>query len=268
MLSSAALHYPGDVLTFTMQAKNPSKLPACDYRISLCIRHPSIDPAEISRELGIEADESFAAGAPRQSRSGIGALSVYGESYWAATLDSEFYTRRIAMQHALQRVAAAGGEGSSIPERDRSVLSALMALGMQQGCLTDAQVREQLSRESVDPQQVEHLIKTLTDMGMVESKRVPIAAVRARSAVRRAQWRQMGQAVDAPDGAGTAVFLTCGHLLLRHGAFMRRMRSEGGSLTLVATLSSQSLSSFRITPELGHWLNELGMTVELDFAST
>jgi hypothetical protein len=60
---------------------------AAPYQLSLHVRHPSVDPEEISRELGLDAIESFRAGAPRQSRSGIAATAVHGETYWVAVLD-------------------------------------------------------------------------------------------------------------------------------------------------------------------------------------
>jgi hypothetical protein len=57
------------------------------YQLSLHVRHPSVDPEEISRELGLAATESFRAGEPRQSRSGVAATAVHGETYWVAVLD-------------------------------------------------------------------------------------------------------------------------------------------------------------------------------------
>jgi hypothetical protein len=57
------------------------------FELSLRIRHPSVDPAELSRELGMQANSSFRAGDRRQSRSGHSAVSVHGESYWLGTLD-------------------------------------------------------------------------------------------------------------------------------------------------------------------------------------
>jgi hypothetical protein len=45
-----------------------------------------MDPAVISQELAIEAEHSFKAGAPRQSRSGL-APSVHPETYWLAILE-------------------------------------------------------------------------------------------------------------------------------------------------------------------------------------
>jgi hypothetical protein len=56
------------------------------FQLSLRIRHPSFDPAEISRELGLPAEHSFRAGDPRLSRSGLAPASVHAESYWLGAL--------------------------------------------------------------------------------------------------------------------------------------------------------------------------------------
>lgn len=60
---------------------------AAPFQLSLHVRHPSVDPQEISRELSLEAVESFRAGEPRHSRSGVAATAVHGETYWAAVVD-------------------------------------------------------------------------------------------------------------------------------------------------------------------------------------
>jgi len=56
------------------------------FQLSLRIRHPSLDPNELSRELNIEAAHCFRAGDPRASRSGI--ASVHPESYWLGALNT------------------------------------------------------------------------------------------------------------------------------------------------------------------------------------
>jgi hypothetical protein len=56
--------------------------------LSLRIRHPSLDPLELSRELGIEPVHCFRAGDPRSSRSGIAPASVHRESYWLGALNA------------------------------------------------------------------------------------------------------------------------------------------------------------------------------------
>lgn len=57
------------------------------FQLSLRIKHPSMDPADISKELGIKPEHSFRAGQPRQSKSGLLPASVYAESYWLARLN-------------------------------------------------------------------------------------------------------------------------------------------------------------------------------------
>jgi hypothetical protein len=56
------------------------------FQLSLRIRHPSMDPAEISKGLGIEPEHSFRAGQPRHSKSGVAPATVHTESYWLAPL--------------------------------------------------------------------------------------------------------------------------------------------------------------------------------------
>ncbi len=57
------------------------------FQLSLRIKHPSMDPARISRELGIEPAYSFRSGQPRHSKSGLATAAVHTESYWLAQLD-------------------------------------------------------------------------------------------------------------------------------------------------------------------------------------
>jgi hypothetical protein len=67
----------------------PERLPDSDsqsFQLSLRIRHPSMDPAEISRALGIEPEHSFRAGAPRTSGSEIARAFGHKETYWLGVL--------------------------------------------------------------------------------------------------------------------------------------------------------------------------------------
>jgi|SRR5882672_4777200 len=57
------------------------------FELALRVRHPSMDPAAISRELRLKPEHSFKAGEPRESSSGIAATALHSESYWVATLD-------------------------------------------------------------------------------------------------------------------------------------------------------------------------------------
>lgn len=69
-----------------MEARRASSQPSYPFQLSLRIRHPSIDPEEISQRLGIDAEHSFRAGEPRDAgRSTV--APVHAESYWLGTLD-------------------------------------------------------------------------------------------------------------------------------------------------------------------------------------
>jgi hypothetical protein len=69
-----------------MEARRASQ-PSYPFQLSLRVRHPSIDPALISRELQIEPEHSFRAGDPRESSRNIAVTPVHVDSYWLATLD-------------------------------------------------------------------------------------------------------------------------------------------------------------------------------------
>ncbi|HTV50180.1 MAG TPA: DUF4279 domain-containing protein [Steroidobacteraceae bacterium] len=53
-----------------------------NFTVSLRIRHPSIDPAEITRTLGIEPQHSWRAGEGRRTAQGQRLEGSYRESYW------------------------------------------------------------------------------------------------------------------------------------------------------------------------------------------
>jgi hypothetical protein len=69
-----------------MEVRRASQ-PSYPFQLSLRIRHPSIDPAEISRQLQIEPEHSFRAGEPRESTRSVAVTPVHVDSYWLATLD-------------------------------------------------------------------------------------------------------------------------------------------------------------------------------------
>src|SRR5271169_6636235 len=70
-----------------MAATKLATLHPLAFHLSLRIKHPSVDPADISKELGIEPEHSFRAGQPRHSKSGLVTTAVYTESYWLAPLN-------------------------------------------------------------------------------------------------------------------------------------------------------------------------------------
>lgn len=70
-----------------MEARKLASSPPLPFELSLRIRHPSVDPADLSDQLGIKPKHSFRAGEPRRSRTEPTSTSVHGESYWLGTLD-------------------------------------------------------------------------------------------------------------------------------------------------------------------------------------
>jgi hypothetical protein len=82
-----------------MPARKVSRLPVNRTQLSLHIRHPSLQPAEISTEMRWLPVESFAVGEPCQTSVGSGsdlAPRLHTESYWVATLDAAFMRRHRA----------------------------------------------------------------------------------------------------------------------------------------------------------------------------
>ena len=71
-----------------MEARRATQ-PSYPFQLSLRVRHPSIDPAVISRELQIEPEHSFRAGEPRDASRSLTVAPVHVDSYWLATLDLE-----------------------------------------------------------------------------------------------------------------------------------------------------------------------------------
>jgi hypothetical protein len=91
-----------------MPVRKRSSAHATPFQLSLHVRHPSVDPEEISRELGLEATESFRAGDPRHSRSGVAATAVHVETYWVAVLDPMVWSAPSTVARRISRLA--GGE--------------------------------------------------------------------------------------------------------------------------------------------------------------
>jgi hypothetical protein len=60
-----------------------------EFTISLRIRHPSIDPARITRTLGMEPQHTWQAGQPRRGPGGEALEGVHRESYWMGRLMEE-----------------------------------------------------------------------------------------------------------------------------------------------------------------------------------
>ncbi len=109
-----------------MQASKRSSAQATPYQLSLHVRHPSVDPAEISRELGLEAAESFRAGEPRRSRSGVAATAVHPETYWVAVLDPMVWSAPATVARRLTRIAGSESQTRKGSEVAQQFLAALL----------------------------------------------------------------------------------------------------------------------------------------------
>lgn len=77
-----------------------------EFTMSLRIRHPEIDPAQISTTLGLQAQHSWCAGEARRDSAGSALGGTYRESYWVCELMSrpELSTDQLGVESELQRV--------------------------------------------------------------------------------------------------------------------------------------------------------------------
>jgi hypothetical protein len=57
-----------------------------DFSIALRVRHPSIDPAEVTEKLGIEPQHAWRAGEPRRVDDDDAGSAVHRETYWVGLL--------------------------------------------------------------------------------------------------------------------------------------------------------------------------------------
>jgi hypothetical protein len=100
-----------------MEVRKRSSAHAMPFQLSLHVRHPSVDPPEISQEFGLEAVESFRAGEPRESRSGLAATSVHVETYWVAVLDPVVWSAPVTAARRMPPTAQLPGEAKVLRAR-------------------------------------------------------------------------------------------------------------------------------------------------------
>jgi len=167
-----------------MEATKRAPLQLLPFQLSLRIRHPSIDPATISKELRIEPEHSFRAGQPRHSRSGVAPSAVHTESYWLAELNPGTW---------FQNPSITDPHNFSVP------------------------------RESID------------------------AAV--------------------PWTLAWALRLCAVRFTKSHGALLQTLRSQGGEISLLVTLSPTSVTGFGLAPEISRIFGELGITLEFEITN-
>jgi hypothetical protein len=69
-----------------MEAKQLPESPAEHFQLSLRIRHPCLDPDELSNAFKIEPEHCFRAGEPRSSSGQRSNTAVHADSYWLGVL--------------------------------------------------------------------------------------------------------------------------------------------------------------------------------------
>lgn len=75
-----------------MEARKLSDISATPIQLSLRVRHPAIDPQEISKTLGLEPEHSFRAGDSRPTRSKGGIAAQHTQTYWLAPVGPESWS--------------------------------------------------------------------------------------------------------------------------------------------------------------------------------
>jgi hypothetical protein len=72
-----------------MGARKLSETSATPIQLSLRVRHPAIDPQEISSALGLEPEHCFKAGDSRPTRSKGAIAAQHTQTYWLAPVNPE-----------------------------------------------------------------------------------------------------------------------------------------------------------------------------------
>ena len=182
-----------------MEARKLLKSDSQPFQLSLRIRHPSMDPTDLSREFKIEAEHAYRAGDPRTLRSGIALGSVHTESYWLGALDPVTWI----LDYARFNIGDAG-----------------------------------------DP----------PDISFPGHPKLKIAAEHLRA--------------TATHSFSWALSLSTTGFFRKHATLLRRIRSEGGQISLLVTLCAGEVDSFSLMPEVSRTLGEFGITVEFELTNT
>jgi Domain of unknown function (DUF4279) len=79
-----------------------------EFTMSLRIRHPHIDPAEITRNLGMEPQHTWQSGEPRRDPAGGEIGGQYRESYWMGRLMTrpELASDHVGVESEILRILA------------------------------------------------------------------------------------------------------------------------------------------------------------------
>ena len=92
-----------------MEGRKPSEISPMPIQLSLRVRHPDIDPQEISGALGLDPEHCFKAGDSRATRSKNRAAAQHTQTYWLAPINAESWPDPI--EAAVRDLKARGTEG-------------------------------------------------------------------------------------------------------------------------------------------------------------
>jgi hypothetical protein len=95
-----------------------------DFTVMLRIRHPSIDPDEITSKLGLEPQHSWKAGETRRTAQGTPLEGAYRESFWTG----EFHELETGLKGVVETEAALMAAVVQL-RRSQAFLSKLQAEG-------------------------------------------------------------------------------------------------------------------------------------------
>jgi hypothetical protein len=99
-----------------MQARRLSETTVLPIQLSLRVRHPDIDPAEISGALELEPEHCFKAGAARAPREPGGIAGRHTQSYWLAPVTAEAWSAQV--EPSMLAAAIASRPGWQSPPHD------------------------------------------------------------------------------------------------------------------------------------------------------
>lgn len=110
-----------------MKARQQPRVELPQYRLTLRVRHPSLDPAELTRAFGCEPLHSFKAGDPRSASGQASGSACHASSYWLAELDPGL--PRSAFSPDIYTAVTAAASAAS-RQRLESMLTSSVAMGL------------------------------------------------------------------------------------------------------------------------------------------
>ena len=176
-----------------MEARQMSEERIGPVQLSLRIRHPAIDPNEISTAIGVEPEHCFKAGDARTNAARGRRTGLHSQSYWLAPITSESWA-----------------------EPGPAFLSVIGA------------------RYS------EHTL------------------ARSQEDLRKAAQSLRSRSVEA------TLFYCLQRLNTRH-AFLERIQSEGGDISLLLGLAHDSATDFALPVAMSRLIVKLGISLEFKF---